>query len=358
MLPYLLYVSSPIWVYLIIWGGSASQHKGNKVNINTYLNICVIIMIAMIGFRSELNGSRDTYRYGYFWSIIRDTPISGLSNMLNSIDMEKGYLLTVFVLTRVFSDPQWQLIITGTFFAVTICSFFKKNCNGSPLALLAFNALGTFNFMVQGLRQSIAMCICLWAFEQIKERHYIKATLFVALAGTFHGSAYVYLVIIILSIMKLKLNFKSMIFFGLCTVIGLIFISNIFQIMGIILDDDYTKYPAAESGGIVAILIYLTIIIFGMIVGDKKDKDYAIFVYMALIGMVCMILRNTVSMFADRVSQYFAFGQMVILALSVKQIQDNNIKFIIELTVVTLLFIIAGYKASYSTLIPYNFFWD
>lgn len=356
MLVYLLYVSSPILVYLLLSIFSRPDDKITVVNKKTYIFLCGVIIFLMIGLRSQYNGSADTSRYLQNWIIIRETPNTGLNNLFESIDFEKGYILTVFLLTRVFKDPQWLLVFSGAFFAITICNFVKENCDSSPFGFLAFNCLGSFNFMVQGLRQAIAINICLWALEQIKKKHYIKTAILILLAASFHASAYVFVVVIVFSM--LKLDYKGIFCFSLCVVSAIIFLPQLFKIMGSFIEDDYSNNAAAESGGIVAILIYTFIIIFSLVYGDKKEKFFPLYMYLAMVGLCCMIMRNSVAMIAERVSHYFAFGEMAILERSVKKISDGTLKKIIQIVIVILLFAVAAYKASYSSLIPYKFFWE
>jgi hypothetical protein len=221
---------------------------------------------------------------------------------------------------------------------------------------MAFNVLGSFAFMVQGLRQSIAMCLCLWALECLKRKHWIKSILLILLASTFHASALVFF--IILPLIRLKLNAKGLVIFLIALVLVVFLLPNLFELVNLWIDDDYSLNQGSESGGVVAILIYFTIIAFGFLFGDKNEKFFPLYIYLAVIATTCMIMRNTVSTIVERVAQYFAFGQMAILGNSTKKISNPATRSIICMTICSLMFAVAVYKTSYSVLFPYEFFWN
>ena len=356
MVIYLLYVASPLLVYFLFGLARSSYNKNRVINGNAYLIVCGIIIALMIGLRHPLNGSVDTYRYFQNWILMRGVNYDNLVSALNTIDLEKGYLILVWLLTRIFYHPQWLLVLTGIFFSITICCFVKYSCNSSPLALMAFNALGSFAFMVQGLRQSIAMCLCLWALECLKRNSWLKFIILILLASTFHASALVYFVVFILS--KLKIDLKSIVVFSLAVITAIIMLPWLFELVNSWINDDYALGNGAESGGVVAILIYFVIIVFGLLFGNKNEKYFPLYIYMTMVAMVCMIMRNSVSTIAERIAQYFAFGQMAVLAHSIKRFSDTTTKIFMGMIIAFLLFGVAIYKVSYSVLIPYEFFWQ
>ena len=78
------------------------------------------------------------------------------------------------VLSHSFSGGQWLLIFSGVVFSLSVCLFTYRNSKNPVISLMVFNCLGLFNFMVQGLRQAIAMSICLFAYEQCKKKAFYQ----------------------------------------------------------------------------------------------------------------------------------------------------------------------------------------
>ena len=351
---YLLYVASPILVAVILSMMTTMPITQTEKWRKTYLIVCGIIMFLMIGLRHSGLGSDDTQFYVNLYEVFGTKTLSQTFSM--ELDMEPGYLLCSWILSHVFSDGQWLLVFSGLFFSITVCRFVYKNCKNMPLALLAFNALGLFNFMVQGLRQAIAMCICLWALEQIKKKRTLASFLLVALATTFHASAIVFAVLYLIS--KLKITLRGLFVFSVLSSLAISFLPNLFVLINRFMNDSYAIGDSALSGGVVAILIDLVIIVFGLVYIDTDDPHYPMFLYMAVLTGICMIMRNTVNGIIERVADYFAFGQMVIFANGSHAIRNPNVKVFINYAAGLLLLGVAVYKATYSSLVPYVFFWQ
>ena len=355
---YLLYVMSPVIVWTIM-----NMNINNTKSIafddrrkKNYIVICGLIMALMIGLRYKGTGSGDTAFYYSNWEMMSSVAWKDLPDILQIVDMERGYQICVWFLSHIFPSGQWALFLSGAFFSISVCLFTYRNSKNPVLSLVVFNSLGLFNFMVQGLRQSIAMSICLLAYEQCKNRRFFKFALLVAIASLFHGSALVFILVYFLS--KFRLSITQMAIFAVLTFIGLQFLPYAFSILNMAMNENYEMGVAAESGGVVAILIYAVSICFGTLFKDLSDEHYAMFVYSAIIASIAMLLRNSVNGIAERISFYFAFAQMIVLSNSIASMKDPNMKLIINTVAVLLCFGVALYKASYSVLIPYKFFWQ
>ena len=313
-------------------------------------------MALMIGLRYKGVGSGDTAFYYNNWEMMSRVSWSDLPQKLLSVDLEYGYQISVWFLSHLLSCGQWVLILSGAFFSLSVCLFSYRNSKNPVMSLVVFNCLGLFSFMVQGLRQAIAMSICLFAYEQCKKKHFFKFALLVAVACLFHASAIVFILVYFLS--KYKLNTIQMGMFAILTFIGLQLLPYVFNILNFMMNENYDMHSASESGGVIAVLIYAVIILFGLLFKDISDEHYALFLYSAIVAAAAMLLRNSVSGIAERISFYFAFGQMIVLPNSIASIKEPKIKLIINIVAVLLCFGVAIYKASYSILIPYTFFWQ
>lgn len=353
---YLLYVMSPVIVWMlmdIINKKSINYDDKRKKN---YIIICGIIMALMIGLRYKGVGSGDTAFYYNNWEMMSRTSWNDLPRVLQNVDLEYGYQVTVWALSHLFSGGQWLLIFSGAFFSLSVCLFTYRNSKNPVISLMVFNCLGLFNFMVQGLRQAIAMSICLFAYEQCKKKHFFKFALLEAIACLFHASAIVFILVYFLS--KFKLNFVQMGIFAMLTFIGVQLLPYAFNLLNIAMNENYDLNSASESGGVIAILIYAVIILFGLLFKDMSDEHYALFVYSVIVAAVAMLLRNSVNVIVERISLYFAFGQMIVLPNSIASVKELKGKLLINTAAVLLCFGVAFYKASYSILIPYTFFWQ
>lgn len=353
---YLLYMASPIIVYgvleLILGYSINDNPKYRKI----YLGLMVINITLMMGLRSQDVGSEDSRFYYTFWETMSKTNLSELGHSLKAVDLEVGYQCVTWVFSHIFHNGQWQLILSGAFFAISVCLFANKNCKNLFLALTVFNCLGLFNFMVQGLRQAVAMCICLWAIEPCKKRKPLKFILLIFIASLFHGSAVVFSVVYFLK--YLKLNIKSY-FIAFCSImLVILLLPELFDLFNLIINDHYESGKQSNEGGVVAIFIYIAIIAFGLLFKDRQDTYYPMFIYMTLIALMAMIMRNMVSSIVERIAYYFAFGEMVVISNSIRTIDNKKEYHLVCGFIVMMCLCVAIYKSTYSVLIPYTFFWQ
>jgi len=353
---YLLYMASPCILFIFL--ELLTNQKIHRIEQlkNTYLILFVIIMTAMVGLRHPGNGSDDTMFYYRQWEELSGLSLDQLDYYIKNMDMEVGYLIVVWLGSHIFQNGQWLLLLSGLFFAVSICVFVKRNCKNMVLALAVFNCLGLFNFMVQGLRQSIAMCICLWALEPCKQKRPVRFLLMIGLAALFHASAVIFAIVYLLG--EMRFDLFSVVFFICGVAVAIMLIPRLFEIMNKLLNDDYSLGTGSEEGGWIAVLILLAIIVFGLAFQDKRNPHYPMYIYMTIVGLGCMLLRQSVSPIVERASNYFAYAEMVIVANSVSSIRDKRTQVLVCVAVFALCFFVAVHKTTYSSLIPYRFFWN
>lgn len=356
---YLIYVISPLLIAAGIYTLSGHSVSKNKLNRKRYLWISGIVITLMIGLRHYENGSGDSYFYYRLWETLSTYSFSYAVEAIPTMDMEQGFLYGVWFLSHIFPKGQWAFLLSGMLFATAICSFVDKNCENVIFPILVFNCLGLFNFMVQGMRQSIAICICLFAIEACKGKNLRKFLLLICLAMAFHASAIIFLPVYWLD--KFKLNAPSILVFTVCCGIGFALLPTVLQIVNTLMNEDYSFSSGIDDGsGVIAILIYVAIISFGLLVGfmAKGKIQYTLFLYMAIFGMVAMLLRNMASGIAERASYYYVCSQMAIISNSISRIKSGQSKWLISIMVALLCIGVAIHKASYSILIPYKFFWQ
>jgi hypothetical protein len=127
------------------------------------------------------------------------------------------------------------------------------------------------------------------------------------------------------------------------------------------MNESYTIGTGYNDGsGVVAILIYLAIISFGLFMAyaSRSRVIFAPYIYMAVLGVAAMIMRNSIGGIAERVNHYYLCSQMLIIPAGMKKIRKGHAKVWLHVVIVLLCLGVAVHKASYSVLIPYMFFWQ
>ncbi len=351
MIPYLLISLMPIVIYPFFrFQQSGEVIKNKKRN---YLIVCGIILFLFLALRSRFIGSTDTVNY--YNMMKRAISSDSWGAFYISDGVETGFQIYVFLLSRIFNNAQWLLVVSSAICVISICYFVYHNSADSPFSMVMYITLGMMTFQMQGMRQAIAMSICLVAFECAKRKKLLWFILINVFAIQFHQTAIVFLPIYIIVQMRYGLiNFFILI---LVSIIVLSLSTSIVSFGNQLFDKDYSY--TLDGGGIVATLIYVAIIVFSILVNNnlRTDKTQSALLYVTCMGFVCYIMRYTGVAIAERVSFYFMFGQLAILINSMKKMAQEE--FIITKWVVYLLMILLFmYRLMDSDLIPYTFYWN
>lgn len=239
----------------------------------------------------------------------------------------KGYsyeliikLLDKFLTTHQI-DVQWFFVITSAWIATFVwISIWQQGVSFS--ISIYFYVTGAFYFFgLNGIRQMMAMSVCLFSVRFIKERRFVAFFLCVWLASLIHNSAWVFLLAYICTYIHVSpiLALLS----GPLTV-GLSFVLKpyLYQIIS------YTKYQIyftsvfAEDGfefiffGVNFLVLIFVSVFYNIC---KNDKYFQIYYHLNWLAL-CAIALSGVIPLMKRVQYYFSVTQIMILPLVLQKI--------------------------------------
>lgn len=356
MWPYLALALAPIMIKIIVTYQKGVSIDSDKIVKKKYCIYCGIALFLVIAFRSQYVGSADSSHYYSQWERLMSTSWTNFLVSLTTATMEKGYLLSVWVLSHIFPNAQFIFICSGVLFAIAISRFIYKNSDNALLSYEIYICLGLFVFMIQGMRQAMAMSICLLSIEFCKNRKLVPFVVTIFIASLFHQTALVFLVIYLFYGRKLDpLNGLLSLSIGILITL----LSNqIVNTANDLFEREYTMI--VTSGGFVATAIYIIIIIIGFIAITRyypEDIDLAFFWYMAFFGFFIYIMRYFAAHAAQRISFYFMFSQMILLPNSLGVFEKRSRK-LIKIAIVVLSIALFLYRLNQEGFIPFKFFWQ
>lgn len=139
----------------------------------TFLLCCGAFLFIMIAFRSQYVGTEDSQRYYLGWLSIREVSSSFLDTYLKYNELEPGYILTVWALSRVFPNPQMLFVLSGLLFTISICRFIYKNSDDYCMS-----------FVLNALLMVLSYGCCMLGFGMNKaEKEMLKSITVYAIKG-------------------------------------------------------------------------------------------------------------------------------------------------------------------------------
>ena len=351
MVTYILLAIFPILLCVFFPDLNNNDHKKRK-----YLIICGIVLVLFMGLRSQYVGSADSSHY--YAMMERAIARGSWQEYYDADYVEAGFQFFVYCLSRVFDSSQMLLFITSLIFVVAALYCIYKNSQNVVMSIVMYITLGLMQFDMQGMRQALAMAICMFAFEFVKKKKLIPFVLLVVLATQLHRTAFVFIAIYFIAM--LSYNWWSLLLLAAGSGVVFYFADSIMAFANDIFETEYAY--TIDSGGFVATAIYILIVFLAMIFNKKiksetDDKTQTTIMFLTIVGMVSYIMRYVGVGIAERISYYFMFGQILLLPNTTSNLKIE-FRTVINIAVYILCIGLFVYRLNGSDFIPYRFFWN
>lgn len=270
--------------------------------------ICFTFILCLGIFRAELLGV-DVYNYKeYFYSWY---PSYSFREVLMNFKMDNGYILLnkiIYFFTKNFWIAK-SIIYIISFGLISFIIY--RHSKYPALSFLIYVGFGYLGFSFCILRQSLALSICLYAYKYVEMKNFKLFLLLVIIAGTFHKTAYAYLIIYpIINYQFFNYQFLKKIFIIIFFVLGIIFI---FPFLINIYTIDYSNSIITGEGfNLLLIFMFIYFILYffnkkyNMSFFTKKEKDIIFMpVYFQIVALFFSLL--------TRITNYYSIMLIVII---------------------------------------------
>ncbi len=355
-----------------------------KQGAAVYLFIMFLIIGLLMCFRNKEVGNDTTTYLRFFRNILETTDFKAF---VETNRFEKGFIYFTALLTKISTDRQILLIVSGIIVCISFGRFFYKYSELPWLSVYMFLTLQFFDLSMSGLRQILAISILLFSYDFLIQKRFWPFLFICLLAASFHTSAIVFIVLFPL------VYFKPGRFFYLFTaafgLFGAVFfgrflnvIFGVFpQYMQYFLGDgrSFTNQPTLAGALMLALFTVLIIIsVFcrgginkgkqpvlsehnkGEIVQSFSDKDDIMLISIWL-GIIMLLLSMNASIL-NRFKYVFAAPIMVYYPNSIMRLKNESSRmFLIAgscLVFFAYIFIIYTLRPEWQSTFPYAFYWQ
>lgn len=353
----ILYLMIFFLLSLITISSDKNTIKSKSNKIQTF--VIGLLFMTLSGFRAEFVGN-DTIKYlSLFNTIQHNNTASFLSRY------EIGFICFVKLLGKFSANPQILLISSSVIIWGSIIYFVKRNSCNPGLSYFILMAFGFMAFFMSGIRESIAIAICLLTFEYIKDKHLLKFIFAVFIASLFHTSAIIFLAAYpIFHIHFTKRNRLLLIVMGFGALLCLTTIMN--QVIKIF--PKYATYISSEyNNGIirVASVINLFIIFCVFYIGIhyrkyiNDDINHDGYLNLTFIGAIILLISLKFNLL-DRLANYFTIFISIVIPNTIcnKRLKNHRNFECITMTLFLLYFIFVQImRPQWNCIYPYSFYW-
>lgn len=181
-----------IVAFSLFFGAFASMTDRKR---KRYLFVMFSVFWFIMAFRSySMGNDTDTYYNGYRSIASAGTPFSYMQRS----SQEEGYILYVWLLSRISRDPQLLFVVTAFIICASFSRFAYKHVDNLGIFCCLFVGMLHLDFFLSAVRQGIAVALLLWAFSSLYEGKKLTFAATGITACFFHYSAAVFLVAAIL----------------------------------------------------------------------------------------------------------------------------------------------------------------
>lgn len=317
-----------------------------------YILFASLPMFLLIGLRNQHIGA-DTINYLNHFIRISDTP---WPQIFEGTRMEYGYIVFVKIVSLLTNNPLIFQLVCALIYWVSI-SVFSNHLEEAPfLFLFMFCTLGTYTFMFTGVRQCLAICICLLSYPLIKKQKLFSFLLCILLAYFFHKSSMLFIAAYFIAPRKIN-AINTIIFSALCGV-SIAYLDVIQTWFNDQLDYNY-GIESTESGTIflIFLLIMMFFTVFIVFTNHGENKNVRGLINIGFVALFFWILRLFTRV-AERPSFYFIFFIFAACAHAIAIMKNVRERDIVKIVLVTLCLSLYVYRfmTNFATYVPYQLY--
>lgn len=255
-----------------------------------------------------------------------------ISKYSGEANVETGYIL----LCKLFLFNNFQLFIA--FLSLINCiAYYKLIKNHVPkkyywfaLAIYLIWPVGML-IQISAIRQTIAICMAIWAFKYFQSKNFLKYELLVLIAASIHSSAIILAPIFFLNYAAVLKKYMMVLIPALF--IGVFAFSELyFSASASIISDFFTQYTYvlgshSNTRSLTIVEVIMKVVLISVILylykhGSLIQRQYVILGYFFILFSILV----SVIPFSDRLMMYFVPFIIIALSHSFKIIKNSLLK--------------------------------
>lgn len=266
---------------------------------------------------------------------------SDIQNLSFDEGIEKGYQVLEYILSRLTGQYFLLFFITGLIVVYCHLRIIKKYSVNYGLSIFLFFTLGSYTFFFNGLRQGMAMAICVLTMPYLLQRKFIPYLLICCLASLFHVTALFAIPFYFIVNLRIKLLYRILITFLVSLLSSRFLVSYLSSS-----NERYEDYGkvSEQAGGLVTLgfytIIMILIYVFIHTYKFKEEKFIRLYTLYAtgvmFIIPIAMLGANPSG--PQRLLNYFIWPLIFLIPVILKRI--NNIYFYIITIIFSLTYFI------------------
>lgn len=313
--------------YTINFKAVSNEEKAKLTNGDKFFLLISFVQLALILCLRKTTVGIDSLNY----SIIFQNIIYGG----NGGGIEFGSVLLMQAIS-LFSKSYTALF--SVFAILTLFFFYRfiyKNSEDVYLSVAILAGMMFYFQMFNIMRQSLAMAIAIQAVAPLLKKQWIKASIIILIASSFHTTALIFLVILLLYKIHIIIDLK---YLGVVILVNLFLLILGNRLVILLTNTLFNKYEGYLSssfsgeGNILNPIFYLLVLVAVCLISEnKEDIKKHLFINMLSVSTFLFTI-STDFHIVNRLPYYFSASTMIIIPSMVKSIKDKRLKMAVEIS--------------------------
>lgn len=344
---YLVVICTAVYYY------SKAKGKDKQKTICIVLGVVYFIIAAARHYR--VGG--DSFNYVRIFNNFR---VMTFSQALEKISTDYGFYIPFWLISKMTSSYTVPFFLVALIFMSSLMRFVYKYSDNPILSWILILALSIYQFSLTAMRQTVAIAIILYAFDNYFEGRKKRSIVLSGFAALFHLSA-ITVTIALLLLLFIKKKRSFLIISPLVALVVLAFNKRIALILNPLLQKPGYDYIVDDGGGMTMTIVVLALYVFSVFFyfyskqEDNLDTDMA---FVAFVGLFFELLVPMQPIYF-RLAFYFLPVLSVFLPRVLCKIQSGKLRIIMSMGVIIVMSLqYLLYTKDSCAILPYSPFWE
>jgi len=341
--------------------------------------VSCILLVALAALRAPTVG-RDTALFLDVFAKLDERPLLDALGYSNWV--EPGFKLLCYLVGLLTDNGQWLTVVTAVIIHTSVSLFIYRYVKNVYLGFFLYMTTMLYPLYLNTMRQALAVSFLLVAWGFFRKRQFLRYSLLVLLAASFHTSALLFLLCPLLTLIPVNRRTLRVLLpvTGVLALLGRLLVLPLIALAGKL----FPRYADYETTRFLALYgflaVFLAVTAYGIwclyyrgapVCDDVPEgagiDEHGFFTLMMLLGVIIATMMTGFGQL-QRIFNYFEVLYLVFIPLVAPPAffkeREHHLAFPVELLVILaaalayFLFLLFFRSALWYDALPYTFFWQ
>ncbi len=323
-------------VFMYLYDNKYKKLEKNKILKGLCILGIILPPVLLAGLRYGIGIDYESYVINYNY-IANNISFNIIFNFY-----QEPLSMVIYILAKLIFNDSVGFFLLSSFITILFVFLgikkYKDKINLTVALFIYF--MFYYGVSYNAVRQCIAVSIIFFAYQYVIDKKFIKYAIWIIIAGLFHKSAYIFMLVYFLCPRKeTKYSKKIDLLYYAIIVLSPIIVPIVVKIIPVITDflGIYSSYASKEIVVKYGFLLYIIPTLIPIFIFKKnilkENYRYNFFIRVILLQIPLQFAANYIA-YVDRIALYSSVVQIVLIPIMIKSIENIKMKKLITTGVI------------------------